>query len=612
MFVSPELVISPEFRTQVLAKPSFYARLRAAFIDEAHCISLWGGSFRTDYAELGTLRGRLPVNIPLVVMSATLPEHILDDIHASLKLSENAHVVAITNARPNVALSVRGMKFSNASKADLRFLIPQDAVFAGDIPITLVYCNPRLVVEDVADILRQWLPPGVIGDHAKHDCVVFYHAKVGEARKRELEEKLRQGRVRILVCTDAVGMVSSRYKMGQGTYCLMLVLQGCDMRNIKRVVLWGLPPSFCALVQCAGRAARDMTALGEAILIIPAKLLKDGATVEEVAQALDAAEKDAEAENRDHDAEHPEEPAAPAEPNAGNAEVEVYDGNQRLIISEGAIRVEREDDEDDMDIEVEPQARKMKKKRSAGDCNSVEARYLTLYATTTGCRRKPWDSFFGNAKKRKSLSSLTYPDSLTLGTLSSLVRLTPLTSTYQQIPNIRCCDNCHSDCFPMEPMQLETESTLKRGRKKKLDPGLERHIREKLVEWRDARLLTHLYPSSVALVTGESLMGDDVVDQLATCGERITTSEQLAGRTRWFLAFETAHSCQAPLSDIGRELIKVLGQAYAEYDEGVADKDALWAELPELNLAKWNDSIPTSQFYGQTSASSSQTQKTHT
>ena len=84
-----------------------------------------------------------------------------------------------------------------------------------------------------------------------------------------------------------------------------------------------------------------MTALGEAILIIPAKLLKDGATVKEVAQALDAAEKDAEAENRDRDAEHPEEPAAPAEPNAGNAEVEVYDRNQRLIISKGAIRVER-------------------------------------------------------------------------------------------------------------------------------------------------------------------------------------------------------------------------------------------------------------------------------
>ena len=44
-------------------------------------------------------KGRLPVNISLAAMSATLPEHVLDDIRAGLKLSEDAHVVAITNAR---------------------------------------------------------------------------------------------------------------------------------------------------------------------------------------------------------------------------------------------------------------------------------------------------------------------------------------------------------------------------------------------------------------------------------------------------------------------------------------------------------------------------------
>ena len=39
------------------------------------------------------------------------------------------------------------------------------------------------------------------------DCIAFYHAKIGEKRKRELEEKLKKGEIRILVCTDAVGMV---------------------------------------------------------------------------------------------------------------------------------------------------------------------------------------------------------------------------------------------------------------------------------------------------------------------------------------------------------------------------------------------------------------------
>lgn len=48
------------------------------------------------------------------------------------------------------------------------------------------------------------------------------------------------------------------------------------MRNIFRVVLWKLPPSFCALAQRSGRAVRDLDELGEAILFVPAKVLKDG------------------------------------------------------------------------------------------------------------------------------------------------------------------------------------------------------------------------------------------------------------------------------------------------------------------------------------------------
>jgi hypothetical protein len=48
------------------------------------------------------------------------------------------------------------------------------------------------------------------------------------------------------------------------------------MRNIACVVLWGLPPTFCSLVQHAGRAGQDLTTHGESILIVPPGVLKDG------------------------------------------------------------------------------------------------------------------------------------------------------------------------------------------------------------------------------------------------------------------------------------------------------------------------------------------------
>lgn len=200
--------MSPQFRAGVLAKPGFYQNLRAAFVDEAHCISLWGGSFRPDYAQLRTFRGRLPTNVPMVTCTATFPPHIADDIRSSLQILNDAEVVAVTNARPNVAISVRGMRHSDKSKGDLRFIIPEGARAVADIPIQLVYCNSRIVVEDIADSVRRWLPR-TFTEEERQITVAYYHAKVGEKRKRHLEQQLRLGIVHILICTDAVGMVSS-------------------------------------------------------------------------------------------------------------------------------------------------------------------------------------------------------------------------------------------------------------------------------------------------------------------------------------------------------------------------------------------------------------------
>ncbi|KIJ92704.1 hypothetical protein K443DRAFT_78501, partial [Laccaria amethystina LaAM-08-1] len=53
VLVSPEIAISGEFQKAVLAKDPFVRNLRVVNIDEAHCMNVWGGSFRPDYAALG-------------------------------------------------------------------------------------------------------------------------------------------------------------------------------------------------------------------------------------------------------------------------------------------------------------------------------------------------------------------------------------------------------------------------------------------------------------------------------------------------------------------------------------------------------------------------------
>jgi len=202
--VSPEIVVLPEFQKDVLSKDEFATQLRVINIDEAHCINVWGGSFRPDYAALGVLRGRFPRNVPLLSASATFPDHVLEDVCRKLQLSKNVKKIRLTNARPNVALSVRAMEHSDDSKGDLCFLIPPGAQTTNDVPITLVYCNQRTVTEDCADRVRDWAEEQGL----PRDCIAFYHALVGEKREREIEECLKTGTLRILFCTEALGMVS--------------------------------------------------------------------------------------------------------------------------------------------------------------------------------------------------------------------------------------------------------------------------------------------------------------------------------------------------------------------------------------------------------------------
>lgn len=179
-------------------------------------MNVWGGSFRPDYAALGLLRGRFPGNVPFLVASATLPEHVLDDIRGKLKLSRDVEMIQLTNARPNVALSVRVMEHSDDSKGDLRFLIPPKANQPTDIPITLVYCNQRSTTEDCADRAKEWAE-----EHGlPTSCIAFYHALIGQERKHKIEEELRAGNIRILFCSEALGMVSQFYILRIG--CLTM------------------------------------------------------------------------------------------------------------------------------------------------------------------------------------------------------------------------------------------------------------------------------------------------------------------------------------------------------------------------------------------------------
>ncbi|KAJ7198190.1 P-loop containing nucleoside triphosphate hydrolase protein [Mycena pura] len=479
IFVSPEVAGSLHFSKKVLSQPRLQEHLRLVFVDEAHCVSLWGGSFRSEYGELGVLRGRVPPTVAFAIASATLPTHVLDDVCAKLKISKDAVKVSLSNARPNVALSVRKIVHPDETKADLRFLIPEIATVAADIPVAPAYFNQRLGTEDACDRLQSWATSVGIDSSA----IGFYHAKIGTAQKRQLEGMLRDGRIRILCCTDA----------------------GCDMRNIERVVLWKMPPSFCALAQRSGRAARDFEKLGEAILFVTAKVLKDGIAEEQARLArVDAAVP--------HD-----QPQAVDPTDVAQAEGLDVVGGQAVLIAEGGARVEQGTEGENADAETPDATAVKKKKRKAAResfVDALEAKFLSRFACTTACRRLVGTNIFKTRTNFYRTASLdvVLPD------------------------GARCCDICEPARFPVELVEVQKIPGLKGGKKRKFPPGLSDLIRDRLRAWSRGTLMPMLYPKEAGFsITGSVLLPDSTIEQLAICGERVDNLENLKRRARWFL-----------------------------------------------------------------------------
>ena len=72
----------------------FTSHITSVIFDEAHCISTWG-SFRSEYKEVSHLHYMLPVEIPIMFTTVTLPPLIFDDIKNTLQLRPEKLTVSV-------------------------------------------------------------------------------------------------------------------------------------------------------------------------------------------------------------------------------------------------------------------------------------------------------------------------------------------------------------------------------------------------------------------------------------------------------------------------------------------------------------------------------------
>jgi ATP-dependent DNA helicase RecQ len=197
-------------------------------IDEAHCVSEWGESFRPGYLEIGRIIeaiGTSGRSGPLVTaFTATASAPVLEKIEAYIFGGRGAHRIIGNPDRSNISYATQGCL--------LRDLAVRDLLRANPLP-AIVFCSSRPGTEKLARYLRNEIAaPGEAPE------VRFYHAGLSREEKTEIENWFFHNPRGILVSTCAYGM-------------------GVDKADIRTVIHRDCPPSVEAYLQESGRAGRD-------------------------------------------------------------------------------------------------------------------------------------------------------------------------------------------------------------------------------------------------------------------------------------------------------------------------------------------------------------------
>lgn len=205
LVTGPKLLVGEDNAVRKLfSQPKFTRKVLGFVVDEAHCISQWGGEFRPEYAALDVIRALLPTQASVQLASATMPPLVLGEALKTLRMQlEKAFFLNVGNDRANISWEVRTMAAGKSDLDALALLLPtpnnplcllKSMVFFNDI--LLLMKAQRWFVSKLPEALRS--------------RVKGYYARRCELAKTLVMHKFVNGEIDILFTTEAAGMVGTR------------------------------------------------------------------------------------------------------------------------------------------------------------------------------------------------------------------------------------------------------------------------------------------------------------------------------------------------------------------------------------------------------------------
>ena len=220
IIANPEVLLTPQVKER-LEK----IKIMHIVIDEAHCVSEWGESFRPSYLEIGSIISSL--NPPLVTaFTATASAPVLEKIRTYIFGDSSACQIVGNPDRPNIYYSAKGCINRNLAVRDLLIKHSRPAI---------VFCSSRPGTEKLARYLSNEMKE--MG-YDWYNEIRFYHAGLSKEEKTETEKWLLHNSKAVLCSTCAFGM-------------------GVDKADVRTVIHRDCAPSVEAYLQESGRAGRD-------------------------------------------------------------------------------------------------------------------------------------------------------------------------------------------------------------------------------------------------------------------------------------------------------------------------------------------------------------------
>lgn len=212
LYVAPERLTDPQFLERLKETAiSFFV------IDEAHCISQWGHSFRIEYRKLSILKQHFP-RCPVIALTATATPDVERDIQIQLAM-QNPRIIKGSFDRPNLTIKLQP---KHQPEKQLQVFLEQQVNCSG-----IIYAATRKGVENTFNQLQQ-----------AGYAVGRYHAGLSEQERSTSQHAFLHDQVTLMVATVAFGM-------------------GIHKPDIRFIVHLDMPRSIEQYYQEIGRAGRD-------------------------------------------------------------------------------------------------------------------------------------------------------------------------------------------------------------------------------------------------------------------------------------------------------------------------------------------------------------------